>query len=253
MIAGLTGVDYQDSSIADSILSLGCLAAIYIGGYFSVRDIRISALDILRDSAIERAPSGNFMATPGIILLGNKRPLLFFKIVKTQKRIIGIVLITILAISISVYAVYTITVENMIMQNPVVAAVVATGTKVKIKHFNCEDSYGFYDVNSDTMQICTAAHDDQLESSKESTIRHEAWHVVQACASVASKDDEWGNLVTLNPPNLINASLSDDDEEFIRDTYPAEEWKTEREARLAELFMTDKNVIEYLQKHCYWD
>jgi hypothetical protein len=140
----------------------------------------------------------------------------------------------------------------MIMQNPVVAAVAATGTKIRIKHFNCEDMHGYYEVMSDTMQICTAAHGNQLETSKESTIRHEAWHVVQACAS-AKKDDEWGDLVALNPPILLNAKLSGDDEELIRESYPMEEWNTEREARLAELFMTDMNVIEYLQEYCYWE
>ena len=67
------------------------------------------------------------------------------------------------------------------------------------------------------------------------------------------RDDEWGHLVTLDSPILLNSELSEDDEKLIRDSYPENEWNTEKEARLAELFMTDKNVIEYLEIRCYWE
>ncbi len=249
---GVSGVSFQGDSVSELLLYLGCLVAIYIGGYLSVRDLKRNAINFARVRANEGTDSGDSIEITEINSFGIKRQLILSGTAASQQRIIGAAVAVMLAIIISGYAVHTFTVEGMIMQNPVVAAVAATGTKIKIKHFNCEGMYGYYEVASDTMQICTAAHDNQLETSMESTIRHEAWHVVQACAS-AKNDGEWGNLAVLSPPSLLNAKLSDDDEELIRASYPMEEWNTEREARLAELFMTDRIVVKYLEDYCYWE
>ena len=81
--------------------------------------------------------------------------------------------------------------------------------------------FGFYDSSINTLQVCTSVHDDQLFSSKESTIRHEAWHLVQACSAVKSKDDEWGNFVLVDSKRRVrgfyDGTKKEDIERLIED------------------------------------
>ena len=68
---------------------------------------------------------------------------------------------------------------------------------------------------------------------------------------MAGRDNQ-GRLVDLtvvNHPGLIDKSLDAETEETVN-SYPEEQHLTEREARLAELYLTDKQVIDGLVEHC---
>ena len=161
----------------------------------------------------------------------------------------GLLSFVAVVLPISCYGAYRIAEDRTIMQNPILASVESTSTKVLIKHSGCDDTYGYYDLDSNQLVICTAIHGSTWDTSKESTIRHEAWHLVQAC--VAGRDNQ-GRLVDLtvvNHPGLIDKSLDAETEETVK-SYPEEQHLTEREARLAELYLTDKQVIDGLVEHC---
>jgi len=157
-----------------------------------------------------------------------------------------------LVLVIGAYALYTSSVEATIKSNPVLAAVSATGTEIRIKHFNCGDIYGYYDSGTDSLEICTAVHDDKLFSSKESTIRHEAWHLVQACSAVKTKNDEWGRFVEVNSPLLSGKSLSDEDLKYVYENYDKQDQAIEAEAFLAEFNLTDGQIIKAIEEKCYF-
>jgi hypothetical protein len=249
-VKSLSGINHDGSGLVDLGISLSAISSLYVSGLLAIRHIRDDAVAL---QATQQEFQPKALRDP----VQNKRPRRVSGIVRSRlssasqkRRFIGILTLSVLATLLAGYAVHTFTVETMIKQNPVLAAVSATGTRIRIKHFNCEGLYGYYDVFADEIQICTGAHSNQLESSKESTIRHEAWHVVQACASIIDKDDEWGNFVVVNPPEIKSKVLSADDEAFIKEFYPKEQWNTEREARLVELYMTDKDVIDTLRSRC---
>ncbi|MEB3185778.1 MAG: hypothetical protein VKM97_07835, partial [Cyanobacteriota bacterium] len=250
-IDGLVGSNYQNNSIALLILYASSVAITYLCGYHAVSDIQKSAIEILRGnhdqvsqyaSTLE-ATSPQSNATRAISVASRiralKRPNKIFAITTS-----AVVLLT------SAYAIYTTAVEATIKSNPVLAAVAATGTTIQIKHFNCGDTYGYYDSGSDTLEVCTAVHDDQLFSSKESTIRHEAWHLVQACSSIKKKNDPWGNLVLVDTPLLTGKTLSSDEEKYIAENYELESHKIESEALLAETYLTDGQIIQAIEKKC---
>ena len=162
---------------------------------------------------------------------------------------LGLASFVVVVLPISCYGAYRIAEDRTIMQNPILASVESTSTKVLIKHSGCDDTYGYYDLDSNQLVICTAIHGNTWDTSKESTIRHEAWHLVQAC--VAGRDNE-GRLVdfaVVDHPALIDKSLDAEIEATVNG-YPEEQHLTEREARLAELYLTDKQVIDGLVEHC---
>ena len=171
---------------------------------------------------------------------------------KGKGKIAILILSVLIAISLGSYAIYTTTVETTIKSNPVLSAVAATGTTIQIKHFNCGGTYGYYDSGSDTLEVCTAVHDDQLFTSKESTIRHEAWHLVQACSAVKSREDEWGNLVLVNPPQLSGKKLTADESKYVSENYDPKFHSIENEAFLAEFHLTDGQIIKAIEEKCYF-
>ena len=253
-IEGFTGNNYQGNSISEFLLSLGCLAAVYGSGYFSVKHLRDNALRILRDdqspmqrrtsqesSPVEEVPFSSEQQEQAKFQRRTIRPNRIFAAV-----VIPCVLLT------AGYAIHTTTVETTIKANPVLSAVAKTGTIVKIKHFDCGEMYGYYDSSIDTLQICAAIHDDQLFSSKESTIRHEAWHLVQACSAVKTKDDEWGEFRLVNYPLLAGNSLTPDEEKYIAENYEKDSFDIESEALLAETHLTDGQIIQQIEEKCYF-
>ncbi len=171
--------------------------------------------------------------------------------IKSHKKL-SYVLGGLLVLVMGAYALYTSTVEATIKSNPVLAAVAATGTEIRIKHFNCGDMYGFYDSGTDSLEICTAVHDDKLFSSKESTIRHEAWHLVQACSAVKTKNDEWGRFAEVNSPLLAGKSLGVEDQKYVSDNYDKQDHAIETEALLAEFNLTDGQIISAIEEKCYF-
>lgn len=166
-------------------------------------------------------------------------------------RLGGLVLLSfvVVVLPISCYGAYRIAEDRTIMQNPILASVESTSTKVLIKHSGCDDTYGYYDLDSNQLVICTAIHGNTWDTSKESTIRHEAWHLVQACVAGRDNEGRLVDLVVVDHPALIDKSLDADTLEIVN-AYPEDQHLTEGEARLAELYLTDKQVIDGLVEHC---
>jgi hypothetical protein len=247
-----TGNDYQDHSISSSLLSLGCLVAIYGSGYVSVMKIRDNALKVLR---VDKSPSKREASREASSK--EEMPAEQQVTTKYQRRqvvtnnVLAVIAILTLLLTAG-YAVHLATVESTIKTNPVLAAVARTGTNIKIKHFYCGDMYGFYDSAVDTLQICTAVHDDQLFSSKEATIRHEAWHLVQACSAMKTNDGEWGEFHLVNSPLLAGKSLTPDEVKFVEEVYEEEDYAIEKEALLAETRLTDGQIIQAIEELCYF-
>jgi len=80
----------------------------------------------------------------------------------------------------------------------------------------------------------------------------EAWHLVQACSAVKSKDDEWGNLVVVDSPLLSGKKLTPDEEKYIVDNYNKDSYGIESEAFLAESYLTDGQIIQAIEGKCYF-
>jgi hypothetical protein len=250
-IEGFTGNNYQDHSIAEFLLLLGCLAAVYGSGYFSVKHLRDNALRVSRidkspnkiEASWESSSSEEMPAEQQVTTKPQRQR------IRTNNVFAAIAILVILLIA--GYAIHTTAVEATIKANPVLAAVAKTGTNIKIKHFYCGDMYGFYDSAIDTLQICTAVHDDQLFSSKEATIRHEAWHLVQACSAMKTNDGEWGEFHLVNSPLLAGKSLTPDEIKYIEEVYEEEDYAIEKEALLAETHLTDGQIIQAIEEKCY--
>lgn len=254
LIEGFTGGNYQDNSLSDSLLSLGCLAAVYWCGYFSVKHLRDYALSVLRgdQTPMQMWTSQEVYSVDKMCTDPGQQELTKFQKRRIRpKRVLAT--FPILGVLLTAgYAVHTTTVESTIKANPVLAAVAKTGTTIKIKHFDCGDLYGYYDLSINTLQICTAVHDDQLFTSKEATIRHEAWHLVQACSAVKTKDDEWGEFHLVDSPLLAEKSLTPDELKYISDSYEVQYHAIEEEAFLAEKHLTDGEIIQAIEEKCYF-
>lgn len=253
-IEGFTGNNYQSNAIAEFLLSLGCLAAVYGCGYVSVKHVRDNALRTLRgdQSIISRQTSHEMSAMEEVPTdSGHQEPAKLQRLRTSPNHVFAA--IAILGVLLTAgYAIHTTTVESTIKANPVLAAVADTGATIMIKHFNCGDMYGHYNSLTNTLQICTAVHNDQLFSSKEATIRHEAWHLVQACSAVKTKDDEWGKFHLVNSPLLAGKSLTPDESKFISDAYEDQDHAIEKEAFLAETHLTDSQIIQAIEEKCYF-
>ncbi|MEA5400067.1 hypothetical protein VB734_08450 [Synechococcus sp. BA-124 BA4] len=252
IIEGFTVGNYQEAPIAESLLYIGCIAAIYGGGYYSVHSLRKSAVATIRGSASSDDRDIALSPTSEADLTGSTDSVSPRQAALTSSQRFAVLISSIIVLLIGGYAVHTTTVEATIKANPVLSAVAKTGTEVKIKHFDCGDIYGYYDSSIDTLQICTAVHDDQLISSKESTIRHEAWHLVQACSAVKSKDDEWGRFDLVSSPLLATKSLTADENRYISENYEERQRSVESEALLAESHLTDGQIIQAIKEKCYF-
>ncbi len=253
-LEGFTGNNYQNNSVSEFLLSLGCLASVYGCGYFSVKHLRDNALRVLRgdnSSGLKESPREPSVHEEVPIGSGRQLQPRFRGEWFRPNRIFVAVVITCVLLTAG-YAIHTTTVESTIKANPVLSAVAKTGTTVKIKHFDCGEMYGYYDSSIDTLQICAAVHDDQLFSSKESTIRHEAWHLVQACSAMKTKDDEWGEFQLVNPSLLAGIALTPDEEKYIAENYEKDSVDIESEALLAETHLTDGQIIQQIEEKCYF-
>ncbi len=258
IIKSLWSYDIDTNVVLDLLFTLTIWIGISVVGFYSVRQVVEQARGLgpasdpldaitLSSATLKVNVSGASKQRRSVQeLIPKLQPL------KGRSKIIAFVLGGFFIVAFGSYAIYTSTVEATIKSNPVLAAVAATGTTIQIKHFNCGVTYGYYDSGSDTLEVCTAVHDDQLFSSKESTIRHEAWHLVQACSAVKSKDDEWGNLVVVDSPLLAGKKLTADEEQYIVDNYNKDSYGIESEALLAETHLTDGQIIQAIDEKCYF-
>lgn len=249
---GLLRTNYQESPVAESLLVVGLIASIYGGGFYSVQALRRGAIETKKGCV--NFSGGDVADSPSTSLESLLRsnsssgsPLGRFR---TKHYAVGAIIVVFLLTG--SYAIHTTAVESTIKANPILASVAKAGVEVKIKHFDCGNMFGFYDSSTNTLQVCTSVHDDQLFSSKESTIRHEAWHLVQACSAVKSKDDEWGNFAVVDSPLLADKSLTPDDVKYIADNYDKESHGIESEALLAEMHLTDGQIIQAIEEKCYF-
>jgi len=248
--------DIDSNSLLDLLFTLMVWVAIAIVGHKSILAVVTSARsDLAKDVVRNPASLPENSSIPPQFTRSQRSVSMalssFSRLLRSKKRL-SYGLGALLVVVIGAYALYTSTVESTIKSNPVLAAVSATGTTVRIKHFNCGNLYGYYDSASNTMEICTAVHDNQLFSSKESTIRHEAWHLVQACSAVKSKDDEWGEFVEVNTPLLNGKTLNDEELNYISENYDQQSQSIEKEAFLAEFNLTDGQIISAIEEKCYF-
>ncbi len=259
-IKGVWSYDIDGNAIIDLVFSIIVWAGIALVGYHSIRIVVTAARSEINLSQVQdtvRSESVHSCNPKSIMSSRRHRRSLretiaFLSGAVSSHKKTSYALGGVLVLVIGAYALYTSTVEATIKSNPVLAAVSATGTTIRIKHFNCGDMYGIYDSGSDSLEICTAAHDNQLFSSKESTIRHEAWHLVQACSAVKTKDDEWGMFAEVNSPLLADKSLSEEDKKYVSDNYEKQDHAIETEAVLAELNLTDGQIIQAIEDKCYF-
>jgi hypothetical protein len=257
-IKSLWSYDIDDNAGLDSFFTLTVLIGISVVAFYSVRHVAAKARRLDFDSQdLERDSFDEVIASKRPQKMRQRRRSVQELLPKLtplngRAKILAYVVIGIFVVSVGSYAIYTTTVEATIKSNPVLAAAAKTGTVVRIKHFNCGETYGFYDSGIDTLEICTAVHDDQLFSSKEATIRHEAWHLVQACSSVKTKDDPWGNLVLAKSPLIDDKELTSEEKKYIVDNYGSESHAIESEALLAELNLTDGQIIQAIEEKCYF-
>lgn len=253
ILDGLLGTNYNESPFAESLLIIGLIASIYVGGFYSVAALRRSAIET-KTVYFDQVRGGNSQVLSSAFVdpLLARTSSLAFRASKLRFKYPVLVIAVVLIVSTGGYAIYTTAVESTIKANPILSAVAKTGAKVKIKHFNCGNMFGFYDSGTNTLQICTSVHDDQLFSSKESTIRHEAWHLIQACSTVKTKNDEWGNFAVVEPRLLADKSLTSDEVKYIADNYDADSRGIESEALLAEMHLTDGQIIQFIDDKCYF-
>jgi hypothetical protein len=256
IIKSLWSYDIDTNVVLDLLFTLTIWIGISVVGFYSVQQVVEQARGLdpasdlldantLSNATLKAKVSGATKQRRSVQELMPK-----FQPLKGRSKFIAFVFGGFFIVAFGSYAIYTTTVETTIKSNPVLAAVAATGTTIQIKHFNCGESYGYYDTGSDTLEVCTAVHDDQLFSSKESTIRHEAWHLVQACSSIENKNDPWGNLVLVDTPLLSGKTLSPVEQKYIAENYEQENHKIESEALLAETYLTDGQIIQAIEQKC---
>ena len=102
----------------------------------------------------------------------------------------------------------------------------------------CKESpaYGLM-VGGNTIHICTAAHKGDTEELKD-TIRHEVWHVVQACK---------GGPISQDP---IQAIVKANAQGWTGQGYKPETWHFEAEAHLAAALLSAEQIKNAIDNTC---
>ncbi len=158
----------------------------------------------------------------------------------------------ILALSLGILAIcltYLIGVDQTIRSNPLLQMARDSKTSVKVEYLFCGNTYGTYDSSSDTLAICNSAHDGKSTfSSRESTIRHEVWHIVQACAEV-KRSGKWGGFSPVDSSILATYSLPRELSEVVN-SYPKDSRVIEEEAFKAETFLSDYLIQQEFSAQC---
>lgn len=156
------------------------------------------------------------------------------------------------ALSLGILAIcltYLIGVDQTIRSNPLLQMARDSKTSVKVEYLFCGSTYGTYDSSSDTLTICNSAHDGKSTfSSRESTIRHEVWHIVQACVE-AKRSGKWGGFSPVESSILTTYSLPREISEVVN-SYPKDSRVTEEEAFKAETFLSDYLIQQEFSAQC---
>lgn len=145
--------------------------------------------------------------------------------------------------------VYLFAVDQTIKSNALLKLARESNTSVKVEYLFCGDTYGTYDSSSDTLTICSTAHNSSTTfNSRESTIRHEVWHIVQACAQ-AKRSKQWGGFTTIKPAGLDSHEVPLEVKEALKE-YPVDSQEVEKEAFLAEAFLSDYLIEKEFRMQC---
>ena len=112
------------------------------------------------------------------------------------------------------------------------------GGRVYIDSDQCYDhpAFGWY-VNG-TIHICEGNHFGDEEELAD-TIRHEVWHVIQACNNgplMYDLDREVGEAVRRG---------------WYPSSYPRHQWETEAEARNAAFNYTEQEISGFMSAYCH--
>ena len=132
---------------------------------------------------------------------------------------------------------------EFIYANPVIQEVQRTGTAVLVRHAECKDegAAGWYELNPskgiDELVICPNNHKNYSDLAD--TIRHEAWHVVQACYGGALTKRHQSTSV-LEPSTIRH----------INATYPENHKDLEFEAWAVAEHANEAFITEQLEKRC---
>lgn len=144
---------------------------------------------------------------------------------------------------------YLIGVDQTIKSNPLLQMVRNSTTVVNIEYISCGKYYGSYDIQNDKLTICSTAHDGKSTfSSRESTIRHEVWHIIQSCDH-AAQVGKWGDISPIEGLGLDELPLP---AEFVSalKTYPAEYRPFEEQAFRAETYLSDYLIQQEFETYC---
>ena len=129
-------------------------------------------------------------------------------------------------------------------------ALAANGIHVTINE-RCDGSvhgsYHFAGMKRE-MHLCPGETIDAIDHN---TVRHEALHAVQHCVNVARGTD-------INTPvmsyeelrDLVNRYLSVDTVNFIKSSYPQDQWLVEFEANVMAEIATADDILEYFNEAC---
>ena len=146
---------------------------------------------------------------------------------------------------------FTILKSKYISDNPLLRRVRESGTDVVITNFKCAGNMGSYDVAKDRLSICASNHDlSDLNSTYESTVRHEVWHIVQTC-NVYIATGEWSGLAALEPEGLDSIVLDRETEDRYNELYGENpvSLQYELEAAKAER-LSDFVVLDFFNTYC---
>jgi len=108
---------------------------------------------------------------------------------------------------------------------------------------------GTYDLQTDTLTVCSTAHDGRSTfSSRESTIRHEVWHIVQSCDH-AAQVGKWGGISTIEGLALDELPLPAEILPVL-DSYLIEDKLLEAQAFRAETYLSDYLIQQEFKTYC---
>lgn len=136
-------------------------------------------------------------------------------------------------------------ITTVLLNSPVLNAVADTGTIVVVDGSACR-SGGFLgryvfnpDKDIDFLELCLDPHKGNYTELAD-TIRHEAWHVVQAC--IGKPLFSVHSLKSSVEPHLISG---------ITETYPEDQHHREIEAFVIAANQSNDYVVDQLNKFCF--
>ena len=157
-----------------------------------------------------------------------------------------------------------------ITENPLYNSLLYAGVEVNIDGFLCKNQeyYGLFDSETNSISLCLSPHSSNGESVQ-STLRHEAWHVLQACYNSKNKvkvkgseelqglPDGQGVFFTPEEYNSYfgvdggpRSYLSKDKYEEVLSNYSDEKESSELEAASAETYFADQVIANWIDTYC---